>query len=208
MFSAIPRTKTPSTRSTFRLSRLVKGHLRASLLTLASLAAAGAAAGPVFAASPYDGNWSVVIATTAGACDPSFRYPLAITNGVVVDAGGGGATVQGQVTPRGAVRVSVQAGGQWANGSGHLGASRGTGIWRGQGSSGACEGTWVAVRRGLGGEYAEQPGAPIYNYVPQTSAQAPQSPRAAVAACEARFRSYDRASGTYLGVDGARHACR
>lgn len=29
----------------------------------------------------------------------------------------------------------------------------------------------------------------------------------AVAACEARFRSYDRASGTYLGYDGRRHAC-
>ena len=29
----------------------------------------------------------------------------------------------------------------------------------------------------------------------------------AVAYCESRFRSYDRASGTYLGYDGLRHAC-
>lgn len=28
-----------------------------------------------------------------------------------------------------------------------------------------------------------------------------------VAYCEQRFRSYDRASGTYLGYDGRRHAC-
>jgi len=27
------------------------------------------------------------------------------------------------------------------------------------------------------------------------------------AACEARYRSYDRASDTYLGTDGRRHAC-
>jgi BA14K-like protein len=26
--------------------------------------------------------------------------------------------------------------------------------------------------------------------------------------CRARFRSYDPASGTYLGFDGARHLCR
>lgn len=28
-----------------------------------------------------------------------------------------------------------------------------------------------------------------------------------VAACEARYRSYDRASDTYLGLDGVRHRC-
>jgi hypothetical protein len=29
-----------------------------------------------------------------------------------------------------------------------------------------------------------------------------------VARCEAHFRSYDRASDTYLGYDGVRHRCR
>jgi hypothetical protein len=29
----------------------------------------------------------------------------------------------------------------------------------------------------------------------------------AIAYCESRFRSYDRASGTYLGYDGNRHSC-
>lgn len=28
-----------------------------------------------------------------------------------------------------------------------------------------------------------------------------------VAYCESRFRSYDQASGTYLGFDGVRHSC-
>ena len=32
-------------------------------------------------------------------------------------------------------------------------------------------------------------------------------PQRSVSYCVARFRSYDRRSGTYLGNDGARHAC-
>jgi hypothetical protein len=78
----------------------------------------------------------------------------------------------------------------------------GSGTWQGQGSSGACEDTWVAERRGPAGE-AANPG-PIYNYEPgaETNAAVAPSP-----ACE-RFRSYDPATGTYLGYDGVRHACR
>jgi len=48
-------------------------------------------------------------------------------------------SVQGRVAPNGAVRVAVQAGGQWANGSGHLSMTRGGGVWRGQGSAGYCK---------------------------------------------------------------------
>jgi len=161
MLSEMTGARAPSTkRRMFELSRWLRSHLQTSVLALACVAAAG----PAFAAGAYDGNWSVMIATTGGACDPSLRYPVAITNGMVVDGGQGAATVQGRVTPRGAVRVSVQSGNQWANGSGHLGANRGSGVWRGQGSAGACQGTWVAMRRS--GAYAEQPGAPVYDYAP------------------------------------------
>lgn len=38
-------------------------------------------------------------------------------------------------------------------------------------------------------------------------AQQRASGDAAVRSCAARFRSYDPASGTYLGYDGARHPC-
>ena len=38
-------------------------------------------------------------------------------------------------------------------------------------------------------------------------AAAAAQPSDAVAYCESRFRSYNRASGTYLGYDGRRHAC-
>jgi hypothetical protein len=43
-----------------------------------------------------------------------------------------------------------------------------------------------------------------YNEAPGMGAPGDQS---AVASCEARFRSYDPASGTYLGFDGTRHPC-
>ena len=53
-----------------------------------------------------------------------------------------------KLTPKGAVRVSVSAGGQSANGSGRLSRNSGGGVWRGQGNSGGCSGTWAAERRG------------------------------------------------------------
>jgi hypothetical protein len=160
--------------------------------------------GPAFAATRYDGDWSVVIMTRSGACDPSIRYGVQINNGRVI-AGSGGADVQGRVSPAGAVRVSVQSGGAWAQGSGRLGSVSGGGVWQGQGGSGACSGTWVAQRRGYGAQ-AEGAGAPVYNFAPQAFAQGREA-RPGAAACAARFRSYDPASGTYLGIDGMRHPC-
>jgi hypothetical protein len=35
------------------------------------------------ARSAFDGNWSVLIATTSGACDQAYRYGLQIANGVI-----------------------------------------------------------------------------------------------------------------------------
>jgi hypothetical protein len=110
---------------------------------------------PAVARSAYDGDWSVVIATRGGACPPSVRYGVQIINGTVVNTSGQ-AQVQGRVSPNGAVRVTVQAGGQWASGSGRLSSTRGGGVWSGQGNAGFCQGTWVA----------ERSGGPIYNYAP------------------------------------------
>jgi BA14K-like protein len=44
-----------------------------------------------------------------------------------------------------------------------------------------------------------------YNYAPGPAVTV--APGGNVAYCEARFRSYDPASGTYLGFDGLRHPC-
>lgn len=124
---------------------------------------------PGLARSNFDGDWSVVIQTRSGACTPSLRYPVAITNGIV-SGGEAPATVQGRVAPTGAVRVTVQAGGSWASGSGRLGATGGSGVWRGQGTSGSCAGTWQAQRRSSGAQVMGR-GTPIYNYAPQQPRQ-------------------------------------
>jgi hypothetical protein len=145
----------------------VRPQLRTCLYASALVLAGFAVADPAFARSPYDGAWSVTVMTRSGACEPTSRYGVQIYNGMVT-AGGGGADVRGRVSPGGGVSVAVQAGGQSAMGSGHLNMTRGSGVWRGQGSAGACGGTWVAQRVGGGAQAeAEGPGRPIYNYAPR-----------------------------------------
>jgi hypothetical protein len=177
---------------------------------------------PALAATPYDGDWSVVILTRRGDCDSAFRYGIEIDNGVVRGRDDSAATVRGQVARSGTVRVSVQSGSQWADGSGRLGRDGGSGVWQGQGNSGTCSGTWQATRRS-DGPYASETRAGRHIDVPGTArAQdgqddedsdrgsdqgSDQASGADVASCAARFRSYEPATGTYLGYDGARHPC-
>jgi len=138
------------------------------VLFLANLLTATSVTSPALARSNFDGEWSVVIASRDGACAPTLRYPVTITNGIVTNDGNAPATVQGRVAANGAVRVSVQSGGSWASGSGRLSATSGSGVWRGQGTSGVCEGTWQAERRSYGTQVMRS-GAPLYNYAPQRS---------------------------------------
>jgi hypothetical protein len=119
------------------------GCVPSLLLVLAYIAAID----PAFARTPYDGDWSVVIVVHGGACDSNYRFGVQVADGLVINDGGF-ATVQGRVTPTGLVRGTVRAGSQWASGSGRLIGKRGSGIWRGQGTSGTCGGTWIAERRG------------------------------------------------------------
>jgi hypothetical protein len=104
-------------------------------------------AGAASARSIYDGAWSVLIITTSGSCDPTYRYGVQIIDGMVTYDGGGPINMQGRVSPKGAVRVIVTAGSQYADGTGRLTRNRGGGVWRGQGMSSACSGTWQAERR-------------------------------------------------------------
>ena len=138
----------------------------ATLACVVALSCLGAA-NPSFARSSFDGEWSVVIMTRDGACTPTLRYPLAINNGIVGNAGDTPVTVQGRVAPNGNVRVVVQSGGSWADGTGRLSTTTGGGVWRGQGISGLCEGTWQAERRGPGTQVMERGGTPLYGYAPQ-----------------------------------------
>ena len=113
-------------------------------LLVAATAAAGSASA-VSAATPYDGRWSVVIQTRQGNCDQAYRYGLNIVNGNVTYAGGGGFAVYGRVGAGGAVHVRVSSGKSYADGSGRLSHSSGSGTWSGVGN-GSCSGRWVAER--------------------------------------------------------------
>jgi hypothetical protein len=48
---------------------------------------------------------------------------------------------------------------------------------------------------------------PGYAYAPGYVAVSPYADGSEVGYCQQRFRSYDPASGTYLGFDGLRHPC-
>ena len=97
--------------------------------------------------SVFDGDWSVLIQTRSGNCEPTFRYGVQIQNGRILNGGAEQVAVDGRVTPNGLVRVSVSAGNQEAQGAGRLSRASGGGTWRGQGSVGSCAGNWVAERR-------------------------------------------------------------
>jgi len=104
------------------------------------------ALGPAEALPSYDGLWSVVIITKAGLCDPSYRYPVRISNGHVLNAGKSQVHISGRVGKNGAVVVNVSSGDKSAFGTGRLAATTGGGSW--SGGNGLCSGVWQAERRG------------------------------------------------------------
>jgi len=119
--------------------------IRATLLAT-TFAVATAAAVTSASAAPFDGQWSVLIVTRSGTCDPTFRTGVSIVNGIVY--GAGGANVSGRVSNSGAVHVTVSSGASFGSGSGRLSRSSGGGSWSGRGSQGRCSGTWSASRGG------------------------------------------------------------
>ena len=108
-------------------------------------AAALPALSPAEAVPGYDGVWSVVIITKEGICDPSYRYPIRITNGNLGNAGTATVSISGKVGKNGAITVNVSTGDKTATGTGRLAGSHGTGSW--SGGNGACSGVWQAERR-------------------------------------------------------------
>ena len=98
----------------------------AAVALVAAYAPAHAAARPNF-----DGNWSVLIVTSSGPCDPSYRFGLSIRNGDIFYNGSAPVNLNGRVSGNGSVRVQVSAGAQSANGAGRLSRDHGGGQWRG-----------------------------------------------------------------------------
>jgi hypothetical protein len=117
------------------------------LVVMAALATAALipAQSPAEAVPGYDGVWSVVIITKEGICDPSYRYPIRITNGNLGNAGTASVSISGKVGKNGVVTVNVSTGDKIATGTGRLAGRSGVGSW--SGGNGACSGVWQAERR-------------------------------------------------------------
>ena len=98
------------------------------VLSAMSVALALPALRPAEAVPGYDGVWSVVIITKEGICDPSYRYPIRITNGNLGNAGTATVNISGKVGKNGAVIVNVSAGDKTATGTGRLAGHSGGGI--------------------------------------------------------------------------------
>jgi len=139
-----------ATACEFKHEALMTSHPLRVVVLGAILALAGIAsdAGAAVARTIYDGSWSVLIVTRSGSCDPTYRYGVQITDGMVAYDGVALVTMQGKVTPKGVVRVMLEAGAQRADGTGRLTRNRGGGTWQGHGTRTACAGTWEAERRG------------------------------------------------------------
>jgi hypothetical protein len=68
-----------------------KRSLRLCIQTCVLVLTSFGVTSPSLARSGFDGAWSVVVVTRAGACTPTLRYPVAITNGIITNGGEGGA---------------------------------------------------------------------------------------------------------------------
>ena len=115
-------------------------RIRALLSTSVLIAAAGFAAVPASAQTPYDGLWSVTIVTRTGSCEPEARSTLTVADGKI---SGAGADVTGSIGREGVVRVSIN--GAYANG--HLSGNAGSGKWNGGSAGIPCSGHWEASRQ-------------------------------------------------------------
>ena len=121
------------------------GILQISLWAAVAALSLAAADGSARAATPSDGPWHVTITTVRGTCSSGAGFGLLIRDGLVYGYSSD-LFVNGGVSRRGAVQVSLSSGQQHASGSGRLAGSSGRGSWRGTGSEGTCAGVWTASR--------------------------------------------------------------
>ena len=124
------------------MTKIQLGHRAA--VALIAMSFAGALAASAAPAPSYDGQWSVMILTQKGDCDASYRYPVRIANGAVLNDGPSLINVSGKVERNGVITVLVSAGDKSAAGQGRLSP---TGMGAGKWAGGTCAGTWQAERR-------------------------------------------------------------
>lgn len=107
------------------------------------------AAAVLFAGSPgqaasFDGPWTVIIVTQSGNCDAAYSFPLQVSGGRIVSAGG--ATITGRISGGGGVNVAISSGSSSGRASGRLSGYSGSGRWNGILNGARCSGRWEAHR--------------------------------------------------------------
>ena len=132
------------------MTAILKISTRLFLAAVALVAAYAPAPAVAAAGTNFDGSWSVLIMTSSGPCDRSYRFGLSIRNGDILYNGSAPVNLNGRVSGNGSLRVRVSAGAQSADGAGRLSRDQGGGQWRGTGSSGSCAGSWTAQRNWIG----------------------------------------------------------
>jgi hypothetical protein len=108
----------------------------ASIMLLTVLAIATPAA-----ASTFDGQWNIQIASTNTACTSGTSVALGINNGQVA-SNSAMVSASGRVADAGIINVTLSSGMKRAVGFGRLSGSSGSGTWR----AALCSGTWTAQR--------------------------------------------------------------
>jgi hypothetical protein len=119
-------------------------QLKSRTLFVAAVALFSASAA-VAETTAFDGNWSVVFATRAGHCDPTYRLDGEVSNGAVRFSGGGN-NYNGRVTPNGSITMTVSTDAIHGSGSGRLTRASGAGSWRARINNENCSGVWTAQR--------------------------------------------------------------
>jgi hypothetical protein len=123
-------------------------RLAAIAISAALALGLGVAGSPSAAfAAPHDGNWSVLVITEKGDCDPAYRYAVNVQNGQLKYQGDAAINMEGTVAGNGAVKVTIRLGEKGANGAGRLSGNSGTGTWQGAAANSTCAGRWEAERR-------------------------------------------------------------
>lgn len=93
------------------------------------------------AATTFDGEWNVRIASANAACGDGSIVSIGISNGQVASSTAA-LKASGRVAEAGNINVTLSSGVKRAVGLGYLSGSSGSGTWRGA----MCSGTWTAER--------------------------------------------------------------
>jgi hypothetical protein len=112
---------------------------KAFIATSVAFALVSPIATPAAASTPFDGEWSVRIASSSSECGNGQTVAIGISNGQVSSSM---VPASGRVADAGNISVTLASGIKKATGFGHLSGTSGSGTWRGA----LCSGTWTASR--------------------------------------------------------------